>query len=93
VPEILRNAEIHLPLRYAKLLWGWPDRFMERMEEAGVFFVLVDGEGRWSEGFDTEEDIARIPPGFRVGYGPNGSISLGLYMTEKTDESDTGGGT
>jgi len=67
VPEILLNAEIHLPLRYAKLLWGWPDRFMERMEEAGVFFVLVDGEGSWSEGFDTEEDIARIPPGFRGG--------------------------
>ena len=67
VPEALRNAEIHFPLSFARFLWGWPDRFMERMEEAGVFFVLVDGKGRWSEGFDTEEDIARIPPGFRGG--------------------------
>lgn len=61
VPKSIRNKEIHLPLNYAKLLWGWPHRFLRRMERANTRFVLVNGNGGFSSGFDDEEDLKRIP--------------------------------
>lgn len=32
VPEAMRNTEIRIPLAYAKLLWGWPNKFISRMD-------------------------------------------------------------
>jgi len=45
-------------------LWGWPHKFMKRMEDSGTGVVLVAGDGKFSEGFDTAEDIKKIPAGF-----------------------------
>ena len=56
--------EIHIPLKYAKFLWGWPNKFIERMESVNTRVVIVDGDGKWSEGFDTEESLLTIPDGY-----------------------------
>ncbi len=64
VPPAMRALEIHLPLNYARWLWGWPDRFLERMERVNTRMVLVNGNGGASSGFDSEEELQRLPEGY-----------------------------
>jgi len=64
VPKDMRNTELRIPLRYARLLWGWPNRFMERMDAANVRVELVAGDGGLSEGFDTPGSLGDVPDGF-----------------------------
>ena len=64
VPDACHDTEIRIPLRFAPLFWGWPHRFVARMESAGTRVVLVSGQGRWSEGFDTVDSLSDIPAGF-----------------------------
>lgn len=64
IPKELYNMEIHLPLNYAKFLWGWPNKFIERMELVNTNVVIVAGDGEWSEGFDTKESLSLIPENY-----------------------------
>ncbi|AFA50086.1 glycerophosphodiester phosphodiesterase family protein [Acetobacterium woodii] len=64
IPKELNNMEIHIPLNYAKYLWGWPNKFVERMKSVNTRVVIVEGNGKWSEGFDTLESLDKIPQGF-----------------------------
>ncbi|WP_066502333.1 glycerophosphodiester phosphodiesterase family protein [Abyssisolibacter fermentans] len=64
IPKELHNMEIHIPLSYAKYLWGWPNKFVERMESVNTRVVIVEGNGKWSEGFDTVESLEKIPKGY-----------------------------
>ncbi len=61
IPKELHNMELHLPLNYARFLWGWPNKFIERMESVNTRVVIVAGDGEWSEGFDTKESLSLIP--------------------------------
>lgn len=65
IPKELHNMELHLPLKYAKFLWGWPNKFVKRMESVNSRVVIVLGDGKWSEGFDTEESLEVIPKGYK----------------------------
>lgn len=67
IPESIRNSQVFIPLKYAKFLWGWPLKFQQRMMSVNTRLVIVNGDGKWSEGFDSEEDTTQIPAGF-VGY-------------------------
>lgn len=71
VPEGCRNAQIHVPEKYAPLLWGWPDRFLNRMERAGSRVILVAGDGDFSKGFDEVADLQRLPAGYTGGIWTN----------------------
>lgn len=42
-------------------MWGWPNRFLNRMADADTRVILVAGAGEFSAGFDTPEDIKRLP--------------------------------
>ena len=59
--------ELHIPLKYAKLLWGWPHKFVARMNSVNTRVIIVQGNGKWSEGFDTVESLQEIPKGY-AGY-------------------------
>ena len=61
VPKSMHNMELHLPLKYARALWGWPYKFNKRMEAVNTRVVIVEGDGKLSSGFDTEESVASIP--------------------------------
>lgn len=61
IPNACENTQIHLPETYARWMWGWPNRFVERMESVGTNVLLVGGDGTWSEGFDTFSDLERLP--------------------------------
>lgn len=64
IPESIKNAQIHVPLKYARYLWGWPRKFLNRMDSVNTRITLVAGDGKWSEGFDAEADLATIPEEF-----------------------------
>jgi glycerophosphoryl diester phosphodiesterase len=68
VPPACRNALVLVPINVAPWLWGWPDRFLDRMEGAGSrVFVQGDYYGGWSSGLDTPQDLARLPAGYSGG--------------------------
>lgn len=64
IPAACENTQIHLPESYGKWIWGWPHKFVERLESVNSKVVMVAGDGGWSEGFDTESDFKRLPPNF-----------------------------
>jgi glycerophosphoryl diester phosphodiesterase len=64
VPTSCRGTELHIPLRFAPLFWGWPHRFIERMAGVDTRVVLVAGNGPWSEGFDDQQSLQTLPSGF-----------------------------
>ncbi len=41
VPEACRHTLMLIPSNYAWLLWGWPNRFLERMRHAGTDVFLA----------------------------------------------------
>ncbi len=64
VPQDIHNMEIHIPLKYAQFLWGWPNKFIKRMASVNTRVVIVAGDGKWSEGFDTIESLDLIPDNY-----------------------------
>lgn len=71
LPKTMRNSFFYLPQKYARLLWGWPHRFIKRMKDAGSYFIVVAGDGVWSEGFDSPEDLQNLPTGYTGGIWTN----------------------
>ena len=68
VPDACRDKFIAVPLNVAPWLWGWPNKFLNRMEGVGSrVFVQGDYTGGWSTGIDTRQDLARLPEGYSGG--------------------------
>jgi len=55
------------------------------MERANSLFVLVAGDGKWSEGFDTVEDLKQIPSNYSGGIWTNRIDRIGPIFSGKTD--------
>jgi glycerophosphoryl diester phosphodiesterase len=64
VPASCEATQVHVPEKYAPWMWGWPHKFVDRMAGHGTRVVFVAGDGGWSEGFDSEADVARLPDDF-----------------------------
>jgi glycerophosphoryl diester phosphodiesterase len=41
VPDTCRNTYVTLPINFAWLAWGWPNRFLQRMHDAGSEVILM----------------------------------------------------
>lgn len=67
IPDAIRNLEIHLPIQYAKFFWGWPDKFLQRMDAANTRVVLVQYVNGWSDGFDSGRDLRKLPENYTGG--------------------------
>ena len=66
VPEVCRDSVVLIPADYAKWLWGWPRRFLARMDSANTLVVLLgpyDGSG-FSSGLDSINELALVPVGY-----------------------------
>lgn len=61
IPDECENTELHVPEGIGRWLWGWPHRFVERMERHGTRVVIVGGSGEFSAGFDKPSDLTRLP--------------------------------
>ena len=40
IPKQYRNKSIGLPIRYIKIIWGWPNRFLDKVYGADMRFYL-----------------------------------------------------
>jgi glycerophosphoryl diester phosphodiesterase len=74
MPAACRNTLILVPMNFGFLLWGWPNRFVERMHAAGseVYVIGPYEKGdAGSRGVDTLEEVARLPRDFPGGVWTN----------------------
>jgi len=73
VPQACNSAMVLVPINVAPWLWGWPDRFLNRMRAANsVVFVLGPYSGReFSTGIDTPDLFARLPANYSGGIWTN----------------------
>lgn len=73
VPSACRNTMLLVPANYAWVLWGWPNRFLARMREAGaeVYLLGLYAGGDFTTGVDTALDVGRIPDGYSGGIWTN----------------------
>jgi glycerophosphoryl diester phosphodiesterase len=73
VPAACHSQVIYVPINVAPWLWGWPGRFLDRMEAAGsaVFVIGPYKGGEFSTGIDDATALARLPEGFSGGIMTN----------------------
>lgn len=71
IPSICRDTQLHIPEKYAPYLWGWPDKFLNRMDSVNTRVIMVAGNGGWSEGFDSVQDLERLPDDYSGGLWTN----------------------
>ncbi len=70
VPAACRDTVLMVPANYAWLLWGWPNRFLQRMRDAGTDVILVGPYASGdpgTAGIDDVETLAAVPESF-TGY-------------------------
>jgi glycerophosphoryl diester phosphodiesterase len=82
-PDACRNTIILVPMNYAFLLWGWPNRFVERMHAAGseVYIIGPFEKGdQGSRGVDTLEEARRLPRDFPGGVWTNRVERIGPFL-------------
>lgn len=67
VPETCQNTKIMVPINFAPLLWGWPNRFLERMRDANSEVIIIGPVSiteTGTTGIDTIEQFQAIPAQF-----------------------------
>ncbi|WOI53408.1 glycerophosphodiester phosphodiesterase family protein [Parvularcula sp. LCG005] len=67
VPQSCRGRIMFVPVSHARLMWGWPHRFMQRMDGVGTRVVLLgpmtkDDVG--TSGIDSAALLDRVPHDF-----------------------------
>lgn len=66
LPESCRNTTVMVPLNYQWAIWGWPKRFLVRMERAGTRVILTgDYKKGGALGLSRPEQLAKVPRDFR----------------------------
>lgn len=71
VPRACRNTVVFVPANYGWIAWGYPNLFLQRMQDAGAEVMIVDpirrGDRPGIGGIDDAETLAQIPHGWRGG--------------------------
>jgi glycerophosphoryl diester phosphodiesterase len=66
IPKSCHNTTVTVPLNYQWAIWGWPKRFIARMESVGTRVILMgpyeDGE---IAGIERPEQLGKVPRDFR----------------------------
>lgn len=65
VPEICRGETMIVGLSEQWFIWGWPNRFQQRMKDANVRVILTDLEGGKMKGITGLQQIPEIPRDFK----------------------------
>lgn len=74
VPSACRSTIMLLPVNYAPMFWGWPNRFLARMQDAGTDVYVtgpLTGGDLGTSGIDDAETLHRLPAGFSGGIWTN----------------------
>ena len=62
-----------VPINYAWMAWGWPNRFLARMRDAGteVYAIGPHAGGGFTTGSDTALEVGQLPEGYNGGIWTN----------------------
>jgi glycerophosphoryl diester phosphodiesterase len=73
VPGACHNSPIWVPINLAPWLWGWPNRFLDRMDASHASIILMGAypSRDISPGVDTIRDLARLPADYNGGVWTN----------------------
>lgn len=73
MPETCRDTIVLVPLNFAPWAWGWPDKFLNRMEAAGskVYVIGPWSGGNFTTGVDTLDELNQLPEGYSAGIWTN----------------------
>jgi glycerophosphoryl diester phosphodiesterase len=67
VPPACHDTTVMVPINVAGFLWGWPNRFLQRMRDAGSEVILIGPYAPGdvgTSGIDTIADAEAVPAGF-----------------------------
>ena len=67
VPPVCRDTVLMVPINLAGWLWGWPNRFLARMKDAGTENILIGPYAAGdpgTSGIDDSAQLAGVPHGF-----------------------------
>ncbi len=69
VPDACRGGTLLIPINIAKWMWGWPDRFLDRMQsvDTRVYLLGPYSGGGFSQGLDDPQLINQLPDGYSGG--------------------------
>jgi glycerophosphoryl diester phosphodiesterase len=66
VPESCRNTTVAIPLNYQWAIWGWPNRFLDRMADVNTKVLMFgDYEDGVIAGIERPEQLGEVPRDFR----------------------------
>jgi glycerophosphoryl diester phosphodiesterase len=66
VPKSCRNTTVMVPLNYQWAIWGWPKRFLVRMDQAGTRVILTGDYRKGAAlGLTQPDQLANVPRDFR----------------------------
>jgi glycerophosphoryl diester phosphodiesterase len=88
VPRSCRNSIIVVPLNYTWLAWGWPNRFLARMQAAGSL-VFVAGPYHADDevgGVNTEAQFRALPKDYRGGIWTDEIEVIAPLVQEKPEK-------
>jgi glycerophosphoryl diester phosphodiesterase len=83
IPSSCEKTQLHIPEKFAPWVWGWSEKFLNRMDSVDTRVILVAGDGGWSEGFDSSADLKRLPPGYNGGIWTNRIDKISPLLTKK----------
>lgn len=85
-PAACENTQLHIPEKFASFIWGFPNKFLSRMWSVDTRVILVAGDGGWSEGFDHEQDLERLPKNYNGGIWTNRIDVIGSIIKRDFDQ-------
>jgi glycerophosphoryl diester phosphodiesterase len=66
VPQSCRDTTVMVPLNYQWVIWGWPKRFLARMEGVGTRVILTGDYSKGGAlGLTRPEQLDKVPRDFR----------------------------
>lgn len=86
VPEACRNTKVMLPINAAPLVWGWPNLFLQRLQQAGSEVILLGpytAGDPGTAGIDTPELLAQVPDDFAGYLWTNKIETIGPLAAQK----------
>jgi glycerophosphoryl diester phosphodiesterase len=87
VDDSCRNSIIFVPSNFGWVAWGWPNRFLERMQGAGSEVIIVDairfGETPDVGGIDNDAALHAVPAGWRGGVATDRIEVIGPLARER----------
>lgn len=90
VPEACRNGAVVVPNTWQWATWGWPNRFIQRMEDAGALVMELDfaGRGRGFHGIYKTEELDFLPADYRGALWVEKIEVIGPYAKAKFQTTD-----